>query len=86
MRLASDGLSEAGDGIACLGAATGAFVEPHAPGGTHGLLGEPRELNFAFFITGRGVPRGRTLDRMDMRDVPPTLQVRRRLAAAGRRP
>jgi hypothetical protein len=52
---------------------TGALVEPHTPGGTHGLLRELHEMDSAFFITGKGVPRGRTIDRIDMRDIAPTL-------------
>ena len=60
-------------GFAISGRVTGALVEPHAPGGTHGLLRELHEMDSAFFITGRGLPRGRTLDRIDMRDIAPTL-------------
>ncbi len=60
-------------GFAISGRVTGALVEPHSPGGTHGLLRELHEMDSAFFITGRGLPRGRTLDRIDMRDIAPTL-------------
>jgi predicted AlkP superfamily pyrophosphatase or phosphodiesterase len=52
---------------------TGALVEPHAPAGTHGLLRELPEMDSAFFIAGRGVPRGRVIERIDMRDIAPTL-------------
>jgi predicted AlkP superfamily pyrophosphatase or phosphodiesterase len=52
---------------------TGALVEPHAPAGTHGLLRELPEMDSAFFIAGQGVPRGRALERIDMRDIAPTL-------------
>jgi hypothetical protein len=31
------------------------------------------EMDSAFFITGRGVARGRTIERIDMRDIAPTL-------------
>lgn len=60
-------------GFAISARVTGALVEPHAPAGTHGLLRELHEMDSAFFITGRGVPRGRTIDRIDMRDIAPTL-------------
>ncbi len=30
-------------------------------------------MDSAVFIAGRGVPRGRVIDRMDMRDIAPTL-------------
>jgi arylsulfatase A-like enzyme len=52
---------------------TGAVVEPHQPAGTHGLLRELHEMDSAFFMTGNDIPRGRTLDRIDMRDIAPTL-------------
>jgi arylsulfatase A-like enzyme len=60
-------------GFAISGRFTGALVEPHAPAGTHGLLRELNEMDSAFFVTGRGVPKGRALDRIDMRDIAPTL-------------
>jgi arylsulfatase A-like enzyme len=60
-------------GFAIAGRATGAVVEPHAPAGTHGLLREFAEMDSAFFIAGRRVPRGRVIDRIDMRDIAPTL-------------
>ena len=60
-------------GFAMSGRVSGNLVEPHAPAGTHGLLRELHEMDSAFFVTGRGVPRGRTLDRIDMRDIAPTL-------------
>jgi predicted AlkP superfamily pyrophosphatase or phosphodiesterase len=60
-------------GYAISGRVAGALVEPHAPGGTHGLLRELPEMDSAFFITGGGVPRGRMIDRIDMRDIAPTL-------------
>ena len=60
-------------GFAISARVTGALVEPHAPAGTHGLLRQLPDMDSAFFITGRGVPRGRTIDRIDMRDIAPTL-------------
>jgi predicted AlkP superfamily phosphohydrolase/phosphomutase len=51
----------------------GALVEAHAPAGTHGLLRQLHEMDSAFFATGSGVPKGRVLDRIEMRDIAPTL-------------
>lgn len=67
-------------GFAISGRVSGALVEPHALAGTHGLLRELHEMDSAFFIAGRGVPRGRAIDRIDMRDIAPTLA---RLAGIG---
>ena len=60
-------------GFAISARVTGALVEPHAPAGTHGLLRELHEMDSAFFITGGSIPRGRVIDRIDMRDIAPTL-------------
>jgi DNA-binding transcriptional ArsR family regulator len=60
------------------GAATsGALVRPAAaPGGMHGYLPGPRDMESALFIVGDGIPSGRSLGRIDMRDVAPTLAAR----------
>jgi predicted AlkP superfamily pyrophosphatase or phosphodiesterase len=42
-------------------------------GGTHGHLPDLAELRAAFFLIGPGVPAGRALGLIDMRDVAPTL-------------
>jgi hypothetical protein len=42
-------------------------------GGTHGGLPDLPELRASFFLVGPGVPAGRSLGIMDMRDVAPTL-------------
>jgi len=42
-------------------------------GGTHGALPDLPDLRAAFFLVGPGVPRGRSLGVIDMRDVAPTL-------------
>jgi predicted AlkP superfamily pyrophosphatase or phosphodiesterase len=42
-------------------------------GGTHGALPDLPDLRAAFFLVGPGVPAGRSLGLMDMRDVAPTL-------------
>ncbi|HEV3375348.1 MAG TPA: alkaline phosphatase family protein [Candidatus Acidoferrum sp.] len=43
------------------------------PGGTHGGLPDLPELRASFFFVGPGVPAGRSLGIIDMRDVAPTL-------------
>ncbi len=43
------------------------------PGGGHGFLPELAEMDSAFFIVGAGVPAGKNLGRIDMRDIAPTL-------------
>ncbi len=56
------------------GALSGAVITPVAsPGGTHGFLPGPREMDAAFFIAGAGIPAGRNLGAIDMRDIAPTL-------------
>ena len=42
-------------------------------GGTHGAMPDLPDLRAAFFLVGPGVPRGRSLGVIDMRDVAPTL-------------
>ncbi len=42
-------------------------------GGTHGGLPDLPELHAAFFLVGPGVPAGRSLGLIDMRDIAPTL-------------
>ena len=42
-------------------------------GGTHGALPDLPDLRAAFFLVGPGVPPGRSLGVIDMRDVAPTL-------------
>ena len=43
------------------------------PGGTHGALPDLPDLRASFFLIGPGVPAGRDLGLIDMRDVAPTL-------------
>jgi predicted AlkP superfamily pyrophosphatase or phosphodiesterase len=54
-------------------ALTGPVVVKVKPGGTHGELPDVPELRAAFFVVGPGIPAGRDLGLMDMRDVAPTL-------------
>jgi predicted AlkP superfamily phosphohydrolase/phosphomutase len=44
-----------------------------AVGGTHGLWRGLSEMDASFFVTGPGIPRGKVADRIDMRDIAPTL-------------
>jgi predicted AlkP superfamily pyrophosphatase or phosphodiesterase len=41
--------------------------------GNHGYLAELEEMNSSFFIAGAGIPAGRSLGLIDMRDIAPTL-------------
>jgi predicted AlkP superfamily pyrophosphatase or phosphodiesterase len=43
------------------------------PGGTHGALPDVPDLRASFFVIGPGVPAGRDLGIIDMRDIAPTL-------------
>ena len=51
---------------------TGAMLAA-GKGGTHGHLPDVAELRASFFLIGPGVPAGRALGLIDMRDVAPTL-------------
>jgi predicted AlkP superfamily pyrophosphatase or phosphodiesterase len=51
----------------------GPVVAKVKPGGTHGELPDVPELRAAFFVVGPGIPAGRDLGLIDMRDVAPTL-------------
>jgi predicted AlkP superfamily pyrophosphatase or phosphodiesterase len=52
---------------------TGPVLLKTKPGGTHGELPDLPELRAAFFVIGPGVPAGRSLGLIDMREVAPTL-------------
>jgi predicted AlkP superfamily pyrophosphatase or phosphodiesterase len=62
---------------------TGPVVGKVKPGGTHGQLPDVPELRAAFFVVGPGIPAGRDLGLMDMRDLAPTLAKEAGLAMAG---
>jgi predicted AlkP superfamily pyrophosphatase or phosphodiesterase len=51
----------------------GPLLSKTKPGGTHGELPDLPDLRAAFFLVGPGVPAGRSLGVIDMRDVAPTL-------------
>ena len=59
---------------------TGPVRSTHKPSGTHGHLPDLPELRASFFLIGQGVPAGRSLGIIDMRDVAPTLARRLGLA------
>jgi predicted AlkP superfamily pyrophosphatase or phosphodiesterase len=46
------------------------------PRGEHGHLRQNAEMDASFFIAGPGIPAGRDLGRIDMRDIAPTLAAR----------
>lgn len=57
-----------------VGSATrGSLLTPTTGKGTHGHLNTMRELHASFFIAGPGIPAGKSLGEVDMRDVAPTL-------------
>jgi hypothetical protein len=51
----------------------GAVLRPVKTGGTHGLWRDFPEMDSSFFIIGAGIPEARVFDRIDMRDIAPTL-------------
>ncbi len=55
------------------GSLEGELVRPTKVGGTHGLWRDLPEMDSSFFITGAGIPKGKVFDRIDMRDIAPTL-------------
>lgn len=66
------------------GSFTGATVTTvSSPGGTHGYLPGPRDMESSFFVIGEGVPAGRSLGAIDMRDVAPTLAAKMGVTLAG---
>jgi predicted AlkP superfamily pyrophosphatase or phosphodiesterase len=54
-------------------ALNGPVVSTIKPGGTHGALPDLPDLRASFFLVGPGVPAGKDLGLIDMRDVAPTL-------------
>jgi predicted AlkP superfamily pyrophosphatase or phosphodiesterase len=54
-------------------ALTGPVVAKIKPGGTHGELPDVPDLRASFFVVGPGVPAGKDLGVIDMRDIAPTL-------------
>jgi len=62
---------------------TGPVVAKVKPGGTHGELPDVPELGASFFVVGPGVPAGKDLGGIDMRDIAPTLAKKAGLALPG---
>jgi predicted AlkP superfamily pyrophosphatase or phosphodiesterase len=54
-------------------ALTGPVLSSLKAGGTHGQLPDLPDLRAAFFLVGPGVPAGKNLGLIDMRDIAPTL-------------
>jgi Type I phosphodiesterase / nucleotide pyrophosphatase len=54
-------------------AVEGRLVRPADPEGAHGQLPSEAQMDATFIVAGPGVPAGRDLGRIDMRDVAPTL-------------
>jgi len=59
---------------------SGPLLSKRKVGGAHGHLPDLPDLHASFFFVGPGVPAGRTLGIVDMRDIAPTLA--RRLGVA----
>ena len=60
-------------GVRIDGRMEGEVLQPGLPRGTHGFLPENPDMDATFLLAGPGIPRGRDLGRVDMRDVAPTL-------------
>ena len=54
-------------------ATRGPLVTPSAVRGMHGYLSDLADMRASFFVAGQGIPVGRSLGEIDMRDVAPTL-------------
>jgi predicted AlkP superfamily pyrophosphatase or phosphodiesterase len=52
---------------------TGPLLAPPSNLGTHGYLPETLEMRSAFFMIGPGIPAGRSVGEIDMRQIAPTL-------------
>ena len=52
---------------------TGPLTVPVAVSGAHGYFPDEPQMASSFFITGPGIPAGKSLGRIDMRDIAPTL-------------
>lgn len=55
------------------GGPTEALLQDIKPGGMHGYLPSLKDMQSSFFIAGPGIPSGRSLGEIDMRDIAPTL-------------
>jgi hypothetical protein len=59
-----------------VGSLEGPINRPSSAGGSHGFLAENTAMDSTFMIFGSGVPRGKNLGKIDMRDIAPTLASR----------
>jgi predicted AlkP superfamily pyrophosphatase or phosphodiesterase len=74
-------------GYKVVGSLEGPINRSSSAGGSHGFLAENTAMESTFLIFGPGVPRGKNLGKIDMRDIAPTLASRLGLelpAAEGR--
>jgi predicted AlkP superfamily pyrophosphatase or phosphodiesterase len=51
----------------------GPLLSQFKPGGNHGFMPDLPDMRASFFIVGPGIPKGKSLGVIDMRDVAPTL-------------
>lgn len=58
------------------GSLEGPALRVGAVRGTHGMLPDDPQMDSAFFVAGPGIPSGKDLGRIDMRDIAPTLAAR----------
>jgi hypothetical protein len=63
-------------GYKVVGSLEGPINRPSSAGGSHGFLAENGAMESTFLIFGPGVPRGKNLGKIDMRDIAPTLASR----------
>lgn len=64
-------------------ALTAPVVRPGRTAGTHGYLPDLAEMRSSFFIVGSGVPSGKDLGKIDMRDIAPTLGAKLKVSLPG---
>lgn len=60
-------------GYKVVGSLEGPIHRSSSIGGSHGFLAENTAMESTFLIFGPGVPRGKNLGKIDMRDIAPTL-------------
>ena len=63
-------------GYKVVGSLEGPINRSSPAGGSHGFLAENTAMESTFLIFGPGVPRGKNLGKIDMRDIAPTLASR----------
>ena len=63
-------------GYEVVGGLEGPINRSSSAGGSHGFLAENTAMESTFLIFGPGVARGKNLEKIDMRDIAPTLASR----------